>query len=453
MNKIYFFGLIIICFMLSVFSCTIPRATTIKTSPLPETFISHESDTVSVAQINRRTFFQDHFLNQLIDTALVRNYDAQMAMEQIEIAKAYYKMSRGTLYPVMDFGIISTITKASQSNKFLNNNAVSLSSSWEMDLWGKLRSSKKAARSRLLASESGIQFIQTALVAEVSSAYYELLALDAELEIMGKNIKLQTTALDIVRIQKQAGKATDLAVQQFEAQLYSTKAQRNTIQQMIISAENYFNMLLNRFPQPISRSKSFNIQPLPGLLNVGVPFQLLKYRPDIVESGLLLEAAGFDLKAAEKAFYPTLKIQPTISLDLSSFNSNSFVLESLSSLLVPVFQQNMLKGNFAIKKSLLCQAFYNYEKVIRQGVTEVQTNMDKLVAIDQEILNRTNEVAILSNAINTANDLYAYGYANYLEVINAQKSARDAELALTNILKEKCLIIIGLYRAMGGGRN
>lgn len=441
---------LIVC--VSVFSCSVPRQTTLTKSVLPKTFSGQKTDTVTVTDLNWKTYFQDKYLIQLIDTALLNNYDAQMAIEQIEMANAYYKMSRGALYPMAEIGTSATFGKSKEKPDWISDYSISLNSSWEIDLWGKLRSTKKAAKARLLASQSGKQLIQTTIISEVSQAYYELLAFDSELEIMEKNIRLQKAALDIVRVQKQAGKATDLAVLQFEAQLFSSQAQKNSIQQLIIASENYLNRLLNRLPQPVARNKSPQNQLLPDILSAGVPFQLLQNRPDVKEASLLLEAAGFDLKAAGKAFLPTLKIQPIIGFDAARLKNGSFVFESVNGLIAPILQQNLLKGNYRIKQSQQRQAWFSYEKIVKQSISEVQMNLDKLAAIEQEIINRKNEVDILEKAVNTATDLYAYGYATYLEVINAQKSAREAELALTNIQKEKNLITIYLYRAIGGGK-
>lgn len=434
------------------FSCSVPRQTTLTKSALPETFNGQKADTVSATDLNWETYFLDKDLIQLIDTALLRNYDTQMAIEQIEMANAYYKMSRVTLYPTVEIGTSATFGKSKEKPEWSSDYSINVNSSWEIDLWGKLRNSKKAAKARLLASQSGKQLIQTTIISEVSQAYYELLAFDSELEIMEKNIRLQKAALDIVRVQKQAGKATDLAVQQFEAQLYNSQAQKNSIQQMIISSENYLNRLLNRLPQPVARGKITQNQLLPDILSAGVPFQLLQNRPDVIEASLLLEAAGFDLKAAGKAFLPTLKIQPVIGFDAARLKNGSFVFESVNGLFAPILQQNLLKGNYRIKQSQQRQAWFSYEKTVKQSISEVQTNLDKLAAIEQEIVNRKNEVDILEKAVNTATDLYAYGYATYLEVINAQKSAREAELALTNIQKGKSFVTLDLYRAIGGGK-
>lgn len=441
---------LIVC--VSVFSCSVPKQTTLTRSVLPETFEGQKADTLAATDLNWKTYFQDKYLIQLIDTALLNNYDAQMAIEQIEMANAYYKMSRGALYPTAEIGTSATFGKSKEKPDWSSDYSINLNSSWEIDLWGKLRSTKKAARARFLASQSGKQLIQTTIISEVSQAYYELLAFDLELEIMEKNIRLQKAALDIVRVQKQAGKATDLAVQQFEAQLFSSQAQKNSIQQQIIASENYLNRLLNRLPQPVARNKSPQNQLLPDILSAGVPFQLLQNRPDVKEASLLLEAAGFDLKAAGKAFLPTLKIQPIIGFDAARLKNGSFVFESVNGLIAPILQQNLLKGNYRIMQSQQRQAWFSYEKTVKQSISEVQTNLDKLATIEQEIVNRKNEVDILEKAVNTATDLYAYGYATYLEVINAQKSAREAELALTNIQKEKNLTTIDLYCAIGGGK-
>ncbi len=449
----------------TIISCKAPQAVKVAPSALPQAFRGITADSLTSGDLGWKEFFQDENLCRLIDTALVRNSDLQSALQQIEIARTYYQTSRMALLPNLQLQAGSATLKesANVSNPAMANPSkaytdfqLSLRSSWEVDIWGKLNSSRKASKARLFASQAGAQFVQTQLVAEVARAYYELMAYDEQAALMEKNLRLQATALEIVKVQKQAGKATDLAVQQFEAQLLNSRAQKCYLARMISGTENYLNLLIGRLPQPIIRSRQITKQTFLPELKTGVPVQLLERRPDIAEASFTLQSAGFEVQAARKAFYPSLTIDPMIGFASAKtnllFNHSSLIWGITNGLVAPIFQQNQIRGNYKIRMAEQKQALIAYEKVLRQGITEVQDAVSKLKYLNEEQGHMTKELAVLDNAVNTSHNLYAYGYATYLEVINAQKTVRDAEMELVNIHKERLFTLIDLYRALGGGR-
>jgi outer membrane protein, multidrug efflux system len=449
--------LLLVLIIGSILSCSVPKEASISKQSVPLNYNGQTSDSVNIGNSNWRTFFKDEKLQKLIDIALGNNVDMQMALQQIEISNAFFKISRGAFFPSAQIIASQQIDgKLTSNSKPFGNYLVNLNSSWEIDLWGKHCNSKKAAKARFFASQNGKQLIQSILIADLAKNYFELMASDSRLDFIEKNIKLQSTAFNIISIQKQAGKVTDLAVKQFEAQLLNTKAQKFETERTIIALESSINALLNRLPQEIERGNIEN-QYFPEHLRVGIPVQLLNNRPDIAEASLLLEAAGFDVKAACRTFYPSLIIQPFVGFSASNpsglFNSSSAVWGMLNGLTAPVFSQNRLKGNYRIKEAEQKQALLQYQHVLTRSISEVQSSLDMILSIDKEVQNRKNEVAVLDSAIVVSNDLFAYGFANYLEIINAQKNVRDAELALTNIQKEKFLLVIDLYKSLGGGRN
>ena len=245
---------------------------------LPASF-GGASDSTSLGDVRWREFFKDPHLVSLIDSALQHNPDVLAAVQQVEIARSSVLLSRGAMLPqisavgaagVEKFGDY-TMTGVGNYDTNLSPNIsedqkvsqplvpdyfLGLRSSWEVDLWGKLRQSKKAAFARFMASEKGRQLVTTALVADVANLYYQLLSLDNELAILDKNITLQERALELVKIQKQGGRATELAVKQFAAQLLNTQALKAEKTQEITQTENQLNRLLGRHPQPIVRGAS-----------------------------------------------------------------------------------------------------------------------------------------------------------------------------------------------------
>ena len=330
-------------------------------------------------------------------------------------------------------------------------------SSWEADIWGKLSDKKRAAYARYLSSEKGRQWVTTQLVAHVASLYYELLALDKEEEIILNNIELQENALQVVIAQKAGGRATELAVQQFNAQLLGTKSFLHVIRQSIVETENALNALSGKFNQQIKRHKKIVELELPSIINTGVPTQLLINRPDIQESELLLNAAGAELEASRKAFLPSLNI--TAHTALNTFNPQFLVSPKsltyglLGGLITPVLSKNMLKGNYELANAAQSEAFYQYQKNILNAYQEVQTQLKGIEHYKQIYLLKTEETKSLQAAVSTSKELYRTGYASYLEVITAQRGVLDAELESIKSKRTVFVRLIDLYKALGGGWN
>jgi NodT family efflux transporter outer membrane factor (OMF) lipoprotein len=332
---------------------------------------------------------------------------------------------------------------------------VGLRSTWELDIWGKLKNLKKAAYARFLASQKGEQLIKTSLVAEVASRYYQLLALDNELAIIQNNIRLQDSALEIVKIQKQAARANELAVEQFRAQLLHTMALKGITLQQITETENEINMLLGRYPQPVLRDTSLLSKTLPVIVQAGVPAQLLQRRPDIQQAELELVAAKADVNAARAAFYPTVTLTPYVGMNAFKLpmmvNAGSLTYGILGGLTAPVFHQGMLRRNLSAADAARMDAYYAYQQAIQNGVREVVNSLSSIQNLKEVYRLKEKEAEVLNQAVITSNLLFKTGYASYLEVITAQRSVIDAELQLVHSKEQMFYSLIALYRALGGG--
>ncbi|GAB3528481.1 TolC family protein [Pontibacter brevis] len=468
LNKnIYFFFLLTLITSCKVFEPPQPSQlpATVKT---PDTFIGNTVDSTSLGDVSWKTFFNDKYLVGLIDTALRNNPDQLAAIQRIEMARANYNIASGAMLPSLDarfrarsgniynnllsgtiYGDRNTVTQT--QNHFLG-----LQSTWEIDLWGRLKNRKKAAYARFIASEKGQHLLTTTLVAEIARLYYELLGLDNELEAIEKNIELQETALEIIKIQKIGGRATELAVQQFHAQLLRTQSLGYEKRQRITEVENQINLLLGRYPQPIARGESILLQHLPVVVDAGVPSDLLLRRPDIQQAELELIAAKADLEAARAAFLPAFTITPYAGVHTrhlpSIFNTpESLVMGFLGGLTAPIFQNRVIRSEFNRNVALNKEAFYAYQKSVLTGYQEVVTNLQRIENYKKAYALRQEEAEVLMNAVSTSNDLFMAGYASYLEVITAQGSVLQAELGKANTRKEIFLAVIDLYRSLGGG--
>ncbi len=457
--------------------CQLPRTLLPPVAqPVPATFAGH-TDSVGIGGQHWRTFFGDEQLVALIDTVLAQNFDLQIATQRIEQARATLTYSQGFLMPqvstVASAGLErygrNTINGVGNFDTNLSPNVdgnlvipnptpdffLGVRSTWEADIWGKLRNRRKSAYLRLLGSEKGRHAVVTGLVAEVARYYYSLLALDGELEIIQKNIDYQKNALELVRIQKQAGRVTELAVQQFSAQLLNTRSRQGQVRQQIIELENQLNRLLGRYPQPIERGNSLQARELPGTVLTGLPAQMLFRRPDIRQAELGLQAANIDVEVARAEFLPTLTLTGFVGLNSfrvgTLLNPASVAAGLLGGLSAPVLNRQFVRANYQGSVAQSRESLYRYEQTIVNGFAEVTTSLRGVENYRQVAELQADEVKTLQQAVIAANDLFRSGYATYLEVITAQRSVLEAELALINTKRAQFLSLTNLYRDLGGG--
>jgi multidrug efflux system outer membrane protein len=442
----------------------------------PKTF-QEQTDSIGIGAIQWKTFFKDNHLIALIDTALQNNLDLKVAVQRIEMTRSNILISQGALLPsvsgdisgggrkfgdyTMD-GVGNYDTNFSENidndrklpAPFMPDYFVGLRSSWEIDIWGKLKTQKKAAYNRLLASEKARQAIVTGLIAQIATSYYQLLALDTELDIIRKNIALQQSAVETIKIQKEGGRANELGVQQLTAQLLNTQSLEFDVQQQVIETENILNVLIGRFPQPIERGTTLE-QVLPASVQAGIPANMLKRRPDVQQSQLDLLAYYSDQQVAQLAFLPSLNI--TAFLGFNSFKSGllfspgSIAYSALGGLTAPLLNRKALKAGQKRAEAASLEALYVYNKTVITGFKEVSTSLKKLENSKKIGDLKKQEVEVLQQAVVTSKDLFLTGYASYLEVITAQRGVLQEELNLTNVQKEQFLALIELYRALGGG--
>ncbi|WP_343691402.1 efflux RND transporter permease subunit [Chitinophaga sp.] len=433
-------------------------------------------DSAVVPVLSYQQFFADPYLKQLLDTALHNNTDIRLALQRVEITKAQLMVANRAWLPSVNAAVDAGVEKygdytmngvgnydtnlspnIDDKQRIPNpvpNYFIGLKSAWEIDLWGKLKNGRKAAQQRMLASEQGRRLVTTQLIANVAGLYYQLLALDNERVVLERNIALQESALATVRIQQEAGRATLLAVQQFHAQLLNTRSVMMGIRQQTSRLENQLNALLGRFPQAIPRDTSLLTAPLPPYTSMGMPATMLAHRPDIQQAALELGAAKADVAAAKASFLPSLNINPYVGFNSFRgnllFNAGSAAYGLLGGVTAPIFNKRQLSAQYKVNSANALSAFYNYRQRVIDGYQEVMTALSQLHNGQEAFKLKEAEVIMLRDGVSTANDLYMTGYANYLEVITAQKSVLEAELALANSRRELFLGAIELYRALGG---
>lgn len=445
--------------------------------PVPETYTGSH-DTTNIADIKWKDFFKDEELEKLITIALENNPDLTIALQRIEMARAGMLAAQGARQPIVDGdigvggrkfgdytmdGVGNWDTNFSENiddkqripTNFLPDFKVGFRSSWEVDLWGKLRSMKKAAYHRFIASEQGRKLIITSLISEVAREYYRLLALDSELAIMRYNIDLQTKATEAVMLLKEAGRANELAVNQFTAQLLNSKGAVVNITSAIIDTENRINTLLGRFAQPIPRGTPLRLRDYPEKIAAGIPIQLLNNRPDILQAKSEILASHSELQAADLAFLPSLTLNADLGLHAFKghllFNPGSLAYGILGGLSAPLLNRKGLKANRAHRLAELQEALTYYQKLVVTGYNEIVSELMRIENLQEMAKLKEEEVIKLREAVAVSNELFLVGAANYLEVVTAQNSVVAAEFDLIEIREQEFLALLQLYRALGGG--
>lgn len=471
--KLYHY-LIPLGFSLAVVSCKAPAVAPTNTSAaLPGAYVNSK-DTTNMSTTPWKNFFKDKNLTDLIDVALKNNQELEITLQEIEIAKSEIRMRKGAILPTVGIGAgagvekvgtytsqgagdaSAEITPGNRVPENLTDYHVAAYAHWEVDIWKKLRNSKKAAVTRYLSTIEGKNFVLTNLVAEVASSYYELVALDNQLEIVRQNIKLQQNALEIVKVQKDAARATELGVQKFQAEVLASQNMEFEILQQIKETENKINFLLGRYPQEIKREKASFMSLVPATVNSGIPSQLLANRPDIKQAELELAAAKLDVKVARAEFYPSLDISSSFGLQAFKPSYLFTVPESLLYSLVgdiagPLINRNAIKAEFNKANARQLQALYNYERTILNAYLEVSTQLSKIGNLESSYDLKSKQVTALNRSIEVSNDLFKSARVDYFEVLMTQRDALESQLELIDIKKEQLNAVVQVYRNLGGG--
>jgi outer membrane protein, multidrug efflux system len=459
---------------LVIASCQVPKVVQRSADRSVPNAFGNINDTANIAAVPWKQFFGDPNLVNLIDTALKRNQELNITLQEIEIAKNEVLFREGALHPSVSARLGIGVEKV---GRYTSQGAGDASTeikpgkempdplpdfttagyaSWEVDIWKKLKNARKAAISRYLSTVEGKNFVRMNLIAEVANSYYELVALDNQLEIVQQSISLQKHALDVVKIQKEAARATELGVQKFEAEVLGSQSLEFEIRQRITETENKINFLLARYPQPIPRSSINFFDITPALVHSGIPSQLLANRPDIRQAEFDLEAAKLDVKVARAEFYPSFNI--SAALGFESFKPGYLVMlpESLlyslaGDLAGPLINRRAIKAEFYSANSRQLQAIYNYEKNILNGYIEVSTGLSKIDNLEKNFELKKQQVDALTRSIEISNDLFKSARADYFEVLMTQRDALEAKLDLVDTKKEQLNAVVTVYRDLGGG--
>ncbi len=461
--------------LLSTSGCMIPKvAQRNANTQTPPVYSDTLQTANNSATIKWREFFNDPFLVALIDTALSNNQELNITVQEIEISRQEIRARKGEYLPFVgvqggiggdkvgrytNTGAFEDATPLAPGRvrpEFVPNYLIATYATWEVDIWRKLRNAKKAAYKRYLASVAGRNFLVTNLVAEIANTYYELLALDNQLAIVNQNIQIQSDALEIVRLQKQAARVTELAVRRFEAQVLHTQSLQYDIRQNITEMENRLNFLIGRFPQPVARQTGNFENIVPQQIFAGMPAQLLANRPDIQQREQDLAAANLDVKVAKARFYPSLTLNAGVGFQ--AFNPaylvqapTSLLFSLAGDLVAPIINRNGIKASYYSANARQVQAVYNYELTILNAYMEVVNQLSKIQNLQKSYGLKSLQVDALNQSVNISNALFRNARADYMEVLLTQRDALESKFELIDTKKEQLNAMVNVYQALGGG--
>ena len=419
------------------------------------------TDSVSIADVSWKNLFTDQYLQQYIEEGLQNNMDVRIALQQILAAQAYAKQGKAGYLPSVSVGANATHQELSENSQFgalfsggIDTYDITANLSWEADIWGKIRSNKRATQAAYLQSVAGHQAVKTQLISSIANTYYNLLALDAQLEVTKQTIVTRESGVKTIKALKDAGQVTQVAVDQNIAQYNSAKALQVDIEVAIFKTENTLSILLGKTPQTFERS-SLDIQNIDQDIVLGVPATLLSNRPDVMaaEYGLI---NSFELSNVAKSnLYPSLTLTASgglESLDVDNLiNANSIFANIIGGITQPIFNQRKLKTQREVAFAQQEQALLRFKQTLLVAGSEVSNALYTYKSETKKFEFRKNEVEALRTAEANSNELLKNGYANYLDLLTARESALNAELNIINSQLQQLVSIVDLYEALGGG--
>ena len=446
---------------------------------LPDTFRGASSPENS-SQVTIEDFFNDPMLTGLIHQALFGNQELRILAEEVQIASNEILARQGAYLPFispvgsMGTNRYSAFTPAGagirddpfRPGQYFPNPvpdfAFGALLTWTPDIYWQLHNAKDAAAMRYFAAGEGRAYIATSVVAEIADNYFGLMSLDKRLENLDNIIALQEQSLRFAQLAKQFARGTELPVQRFTAEVRKNQSEKLIVLQDIIQTENRINFLAGRFPQPVARVTLKLLQDYIDLnlhtLSVGVPAELLQYRPDVRQAERELAAAGLDVKVARKQFYPHGLL--TAGVGYEAFNPTYLLLtpEALAAqvagnLLVPFINRKAIKADYFSANARQLQAVYRFQRVVLNAFTEVVNRMSKVQNYLNSIEIKKEQVKALEAAVERAMTLWQFAHpsVDYLDVLLAQRDLFEGRRVMIETKREQLSAVVNTYQALGGG--
>ncbi len=449
-------------------SCAVGKKYTRTDLQVPETYKESVQVTGDTVLLPWKTFFKDPKLIGLIDKALSRNNEVNVALKNIEQLDLIYKQAKLGLMPTLDLTAGANRSWASKNTlngslneqfvgtKYMDDFSAALRLSWEIDIWGKAKMQKESAAAEYFGQKENLNAIKSRIVVQVAQAYYNLISLDEQLKIAEQNIELSDNTLKMMNLQFTAGQINSLAVQQSEAQKKTAELLIPLAKQNISIQENALSILCGEYPSKIEREGNLKTMIPENKLSEGLPAQLLSRRPDLKMAEFNVISLNSKTGLAKAAMYPSISLSPQIGVNSNKFSSwfdipGSITKAVAANLAAPIFQKKQLKTAYETALIEQEKAAINFKQSVMTAVGEVSDAMAKSKGSSDRLQLLEQRTAILDKGINDALKLYKSGMATYLEVITAQNNKLQNDLEAINVTLERLNAEVDLYRSLGGG--
>lgn len=450
-------------------ACKVSKDIPLPVNAAPEKFRgSVSTDTASIAALPYKDFFKEQTIRNLIDTAIINNYDMQIALKNMEAAALLFSQSKLGNIPELNLKVGANSSRPSDNSlnglqigqfsqsKHIEDYSVTGGLSWEADIWRKIANQRNAAGAVFMQSAEVKKAVQTRLVSNIAQSFYRLIMLDTQLEIAKKNLSLNDSTLNIIRLQFDAGQVTSLAIQQAEAQQLVAAGLVPQLEQRIALEENALSILTGAFPKTIARIGTLNSINVQDQVSTGIPSRMLSLRPDVKSAELELVKANAKVGIAKASLYPSLVI--TANGGLNSFKASNWfnIPGSLFGVVAggitqPIFQRKQLRTQYEVALVDREKSVIQFRSSVLTAVGEVSDELVKIEKLKEQYVIADKRVRTVQSGLSNANMLFKSGMANYLEVINAQSNALQSELDLATVKTAQLNAVVELYRALGGG--
>ena len=421
------------------------------------------ADSTTLANMPWQRVFKDGKLNALIQKGLDQNLNLKNAIENIVQARATLRQSKLAYYPTLNIDASATHNKQSEAslnfggasiNTLTTTYKLGLSTSWEMDIWGKLSSSKRAALATYLSTDAAKQAVQTQLISDIANNYFLLLSFDKQLKITEETLESRVKNVETIKALKEGAIVNGASVVQSQANMYAAQVLIPDLKRNIRETENVLNILLGQVPGPIERG-TLDEQVVPENLSVGLPSQLLQNRPDVRQAEFNFRTAFETTNLAKTYFYPSLTLTASTgfsNLELKDFFTNSIFYSIVGGLTQPLFNQGKNKARLTTAQSQQLQAMNNFQQSLLVAGQEVSNALYSYeMAVEKED-SRAQQIAALEKSVDFTQQLLQYSSAtNYTDVLTSQQNLLSAQMSGINDNLQKLQAVVDLYRALGGG--
>ena len=445
-----------ILFGLFAGSCQLGKHYTRPELHIPATLDSTTTDTTSIADFQWWVLYTDTTLQQLIRQTLEHNKDMLTAAARLKEMAAQKRISFANMFPDVNGKLYADKDATNYGGNDYSSSpefTAKFVASWELDLWGNLRWAKDKSMAQFVQAVENQRALQMTLVAQVAQSYFELVALDNELNIVKQTLHARQEGLRLARLRFNGGLTSEMPYQQAQVELARTATLVPDLERAIALKENDINFLAGRFPEKVERSHHPEDITLPETLPAGLPSSLLERRPDVRAAEETLKAANAEVGLAFTNLFPRITLTANYGLESNELkelvHSPAHFLSA--NLLSPIFAMGKNRAALKAKKAAYEQATYQYEKAVLSAFKDAQNAMVEFNKIKDIYNSRQKLEEAAKTNIKLAQLQYINGIIGYLDVLDAQRTYLDAQIGLSNAVRDKQIALVQLYKALGGG--